>query len=75
MAESPRGLSERYDPQVASRRLDNRPEGAPVLRQAGATRRSGPVIHVAMHLVVATEWAVVGLAAAVAVPWSPSTLL
>jgi uncharacterized membrane protein len=64
---------------VASRQIENRPERTPVLRKAAAglvlLAAAALVIHVALHLIFAVFWVLVGLVAVVAVLWALNTIL
>jgi len=70
---------ERYDAAVASRQIESRPERTPVLRKAAAglvlLAVAALVIHVAVHLIFAVFWVLVGLVAVVAVLWALNTIL
>jgi uncharacterized membrane protein len=64
---------------MASRQIENRPERTPVLRKAAAglvlLAVAALVIHVALHLIFAVFWVLVGLVAVVAVLWALNTIL
>jgi len=64
---------------MASRQIENRPQGTPILRKAAAglilVAVAALVIHVAIGLILAVFWVVVGLVAVVAVLWALNTLL
>ncbi len=64
---------------MASRQIESRPERTPVLRKAVAglviLAVAALVIHVAVHLIFAVFWVIVGVAAVVGVLWALNTLL
>ena len=64
---------------MSSRQIEGRPERTPVVRKAVAglilLAVAALVIHVAVHLVLAVFWVLVGLVAVVAVLWALNALL
>ena len=62
-----------------AREIESRPERTPVLRKAVAglvvLAVAALVIHVAVHLIFAVFWVIVGIAAVVGVLWALNTLL
>jgi hypothetical protein len=69
----------RYDPIVASRQIEGRPERPPVLRRALAgvvlLVVAAAVVVVVVHVIMAIFWILVAVAAVAAVLWALNTLL
>jgi hypothetical protein len=64
---------------MASRQIEGRPARTPILRKAVAglvlVGVAALVIHIAIGLILAVFWVVVGLVAVAAVLWALNTLL
>jgi hypothetical protein len=73
------GVRARYDGHMPSRQIESRPERTPILRKAVAglvlLGVAALVIHVAIGLVLAVFWVVLGLVAVAAVLWALNALL